>query len=277
MERTDALRLTHVQVIQLMEVFSYVRRLGRLLQMAAIIAGSMIEVALKRPRTRAQRAAWLSSIGRRLARAQSITWEVHGPVPMHGAVITNHLTYIDIVLHAAMRPGVFVSKAELRKTPALGWVSMMAGTIYVERGAGGSAAKAAERMAKGFADGLPVTYFPEGTTGVGDEPTLPFRSGLLAQTIAAGQPITAGFIHYELSEQDLARGYCTRDDVHWGPESLLAHLWNFMKLHGLHAVVRFAETPIAFSEAACSDRKLAAVEARSAVDALSMPRQQKRT
>jgi 1-acyl-sn-glycerol-3-phosphate acyltransferase len=251
------------------------RRIYRLLALVAVFAYSITEALITRPRTRAQRAAWLSRIGNRLLRTQDITFTTIGPIPTHGAVITNHLTYVDIILHASIRPCVFVSKIEMRKTPILGWISMMAGTVYVNRAAGHrSAAKAAEGMAKGFRDSLPVVFFPEGTTGVGDEPTLPFRNGLLAQTLAANQPITAGFIHYDLNPRDLARGRSTRNDVHWGTQTLVQHLWNFTDLHGVHGTIRFAPEPIPFTEAALHNRKIAGAEAQTAVRALAVPTQQ---
>jgi 1-acyl-sn-glycerol-3-phosphate acyltransferase len=248
----------------------------RIFIVIGIFVYSTLEVLIQRPRTRAQRAAWLSRIGKRLLRSQRVTYTTIGPVPSHGAVISNHLTYVDIFLHAAMRPCVFVSKIELRSTPGIGWISFMAGTIYVARGAGGSAAKAAEGMAKGFRDGLPVVFFPEGTTGVGDTPAMPFRSGLLAQSIAANEPVSAAFIHYDLNPHDLARGKSTRNDVHWGSQTLWQHIWNFVDLQGFHATIRFAPEPVAFSAAALSDRKLAAEEAREAVIALAVPVQSPR-
>ena len=250
---------------------SFLRRIIRVLRVAFVFAFAVVEVLIRRPRTRAARAAWLSELGNRLLRTQNITYEIIGPIPMQGAVITNHLTYVDILVHGAMRPCVFVSKIELRSTPVLGWISMMAGTVYVARGTGGSAAKAAEGMGKGFRDGLPVVFFPEGTTGVGDEPVMPFRSGLLSQAIALEQPVTAGFIHYDLTAADLARGKSTRNDVHWGPQTLWQHIWNFVDVRSLHATVYFADAPIAFSPAAIANRKIAAEEARAAVAALSVP------
>jgi 1-acyl-sn-glycerol-3-phosphate acyltransferase len=253
---------------------SFFRRLYRILAVAFTFAYSTVEVIILRPKTRAERAAWLCRIGNRLLRTQQITFTTIGPVPTHGAIISNHLSYVDILLHGSLRPCVFVSKIELRKTPVLGWISFMAGTIYVARGAGGSAAKAAEGMAKGFRDGLPVVFFPEGTTGEGDVPVLPFRSGLLSQAIAADQPIVPCFIHYDLTPYDLARGKSTHDDVHWGPQTLWDHMWNFVDLHGLHATVRFADQPIAFSPEAIANRKVAAIEAEDAVRALSSPIQQ---
>jgi len=258
-----------------LSLLSTPRRIYRVLALAAVFAYSMLEVLITRPRTRALRAAWLSRIGNRLLRTQNITFTTVGPVPMHGAVITNHLTYVDVILHGSIRPCVFVSKIEIRKTPVFGWVSMMAGTIYIDRASSraGSITKAAEGMAKGFRDNLPVVFFPEGTTGVGDEPVMPMRSGLLSQAIAAEQPVVAGFIHYELTPYDLARGKSTRNDVHWGTQTLWQHMWNFVDLHGLHVTIYFAPEPIPFTTEAVANRKIAAEEARAAVEALAVPLQ----
>jgi hypothetical protein len=46
-------------------------------------------------------------------------------------------------------------------------------------------------------------------------------------------------------------------------------MWNFAGLHGLHATIRFAPGPIAFSPEAVVARKVAAVEAQAAVVVLS--------
>jgi 1-acyl-sn-glycerol-3-phosphate acyltransferase len=148
-------------------------------------------------------------------------------------------------------------------------MSMMSGTVYVARGRGGSASKAAEGMAKGFRDGLPVVFFPEGTTGLGDETVMPFRSGLIAQAIEAGAPVIPAFITYSIPARDTAAGKTLRNDVHWGAQGLVAHVWSFLSLHGLHGTVQFGDAPIAFSDLARSDRKTAALEAQAAVARLS--------
>ena len=66
--------------------------------------------------------------------------------------------------------------------PVLGWMTTMAGTVYVARGHGGSAAKARSGMQAAADAGLPVVFFPEGTTTNGSE-LLKFHSGLLAQAM----------------------------------------------------------------------------------------------
>jgi 1-acyl-sn-glycerol-3-phosphate acyltransferase len=230
---------------------------------------SIGELVLRRPQTRRARAEWLTRYCRRVLAAAQISWSAHGPVPEQGAVISNHLTYVDILLHGALRPCVFISAIETRKMPLIGWMSMMAGTVYVTRGAGGSAAQAAGAMAEGFKDGLPIIFFPEGKTGVGDEPVLPVRSGLLANALKAGATITPGFIRYTLNPADLAAGRTTRDDVHWGDQTLPAHLWNLLGLQPIRADITFAPGPIQFSPEALGDRKLAAKETRAALLQLS--------
>lgn len=246
-------------------------KLWRGLKFVLVFAYQLAKLVITRPHTRPERAAWLTGLCRAALRAVDVSYVTTGPVPMEGAVITNHLSYLDILVHAATRPCVFVSAIETRKLPVLGWISMMAGTIYVVRGAGGSAEKAAEGMAKGFRDKLPVVFFPEGTTGVDDQTVLPFRSGLLAQALEAGAQMTPGFLHYELSPIDLARGKSAREDVHWGPQALVAHIWNFLGLHALQAELRFGSEPIKFSAEAYEDRKRAAEEARAAVLAICAP------
>ena len=234
-----------------------------------VFVTQLTKLVVTRPKTRPERAAWLTGFCRAAMRAVEMSYTTEGHVPLEGAVITNHLSYLDIVVHGAIHPCVFVSAIETRKMPLIGWISMMAGTVYVERGAGGSAAKAAQGMAKGFRDGLPVVFFPEGGTFVGDELVMPFHSGLLAQALEAGAAVTAGFIRYELSAEDAARGKSARNDVHWGHQGLVAHLWNFLGLHGLKVKVRFADAPITFSDEAYEDRKVAAIEAHEAVVGIS--------
>lgn len=247
------------------EPLSLFLKLFRTFRIAAVFAFSVIEVLIKRPRTRAERAAWLSGLCGRLLRSVNATCSASGPIPTSGAVITNHLSYVDILVHGAIRPCVFVSKAEVRKMPLFGWVSFMAGTVYVERGAGGSARRAAEGMAKGFRDGLPVTFFPEGTTGVDDKTLMPFRSGLLAQALTSEVLVWPGYISYELPAADVALGRTPGNDISWGPQTLPAHLWNLLGLSGLHGHIRFGAEAVPFTPAGRVDRKIAAVEAREAV------------
>ena len=244
---------------------SVFRKLIRLTLVCFDFAYEIAWVLVTRPKSRAARAAWLTRLTRRVMRTIKLTFTTIGPVPQSGAVISNHLTFFDIFFHAALRPCVFISKIELRRMPVLGWISMMSGTVYVERGAGGSAAKAAEGMGQGFRDGLPVVFFPEGTTGVSANAIMNFRSGLLAQAMMLEQPVICSYIHYEFAPVDLAAGKTPEHDFYWGRQSLPRLIWDFLGLHQVDGIIRFAEHPVAFSQEAIANRKIAAEEARVAM------------
>lgn len=191
---------------------------------------------------------------------------VQGTFPERGAVISNHTGYLDILTFAAIAPCVFVSKAEIRGWPVLGWMTTMSGTIYVERGRGGSAARAAAQMPDAAAAGLPVVFFPEGTTTNGRE-LLPFHGGVLNEALASGEPVTAAYVTYSLGAGNGAA--TVEDDVaYWGDVVLAKHIFRLLGLRKIGVAVRFAEAPIGFSEQALTNRKLAAAEARLAVTAL---------
>jgi 1-acyl-sn-glycerol-3-phosphate acyltransferase len=197
----------------------------------------------------------------------AIEIDVVGTFPEQGSVISNHLSYLDIIVFAALHPCVFVSKAEIAEWPVVGWMTTMSGTVYVARGHGGSALKARRGMQAAVNAGLPVVFFPEGTTTNGKQ-MLKFHSGLLAQAMLGGGPVTAAYVKYSLGGGN-GPGVSVADDVcFWGDRNMRGHIFTFLGLRGVRAEVRFAEGPIAFSSDGMH-RKMAAVEARAAVAELA--------
>lgn len=244
----------------------FVRSLFGTLKVAYYFARYGVELLVTQPKTRAERAAWLHRFCAGTLKGMGVSLTIQGEMPAHSAVISNHLGYLDIVVFAAVRPCVFCSKAELARVPVLGWFVRMAGTVFVERGQGGSALKARSGMQEAYTEGLPVVFFPEGTTSNGAQ-LLDFHSGLLAQAMEVGMPVTASFLRYGLDQPN--PGAVVADQVHyWGDGSMWAHVWRFLSLRGVHARVLFAPAPIPF-ESTVENRKQAAVEARNAVLLLS--------
>jgi lyso-ornithine lipid O-acyltransferase len=242
---------------------SFFRSVARSFQLAGYFVRFGAEMLIKRPSTREARAEWLHRFAASALDGLGVEISVHGRFPERGAVISNHLGYLDIVIFAALHSCVFVSKAELASYPVLGWMTTMAGTVYVARGHGGSALKARSELDAAFAADLPVVFFPEGTTtnGIG---MFKFRGGLLAQVRAAGAPLTAAHICYHL---DGGNGDATvGDDIcYWGDDvTLLPHIFRILGLKGIRAEVRFAEDPIAFTSGP-EQRKRTANEAWVAV------------
>lgn len=246
---------------------NFFRALGRSVQLAGMFVVAGTELAVKRPKTREARADWLHRFAARGIRRMGIEISVVGAFPERGAVISNHLSYLDIVVFAALHPCVFVSKAEIAKWPVVGWMTTMSGTVYVARGHGGSAMRARRGMQATVDAGLPVVFFPEGTTTNGST-LLKFHSGLLAQVMTRGTPVVAAYVRYSLGAEN-GQDVRVADDVcYWGDAKMLPHVFRFLGLRGVRVEVRFAERPIAFSSDVLH-RKRAAVEARAAVAELA--------
>src|ERR1700760_1771792 len=182
-----------------------------------VVAGT--ELLVKRPATREQRAGWLHRFCARGIRGMGIEFSPDGTFPERGAVISNHLSYLDIVVFAALHPCVFVAKEEIRRWPVVGWMTTMSGTVYVARGHGGSAMKARKEMQAALDAGLPVVFFPEGTTSNGSH-LLKFHTGLLAQAIEGRASVTAACIRYGFGE-DNGPDVSVADDVcYWGERNM---------------------------------------------------------
>jgi 1-acyl-sn-glycerol-3-phosphate acyltransferase len=242
---------------------SFFRALARSIQLGGYFVRYGTELLVKRPATREARADWLHRFSAAALKGLKINVGVMGSFPEHGAVISNHLSYVDIVVFAAVHPCVFVSKAEIEAWPVLGWMTTMSGAVYVARGHGGSAMRARRGMQSAVDAGLPVVFFPEGTTTNG-KTLLKFHSGLLAQAMQGGAPITAAHIQYFLTEENGPDATVADDVCYWGDAKMLPHIFKLLGLRGLRVEVRFAERPIAFSTNV-THRKQAAVEARAAV------------
>lgn len=242
---------------------SVFRSLVRSIHLAGYFVVYGTELLVKRPSTREARADWLHRFAASALHGLGVEIEATGEFPTHGAMISNHLSYLDIIVFAALHPCVFVSKAEVASYPVLGWMTTMAGTVYVARGHGGSAMKAREGLEAVLNAGLPVVFFPEGTTSDGSG-LLKFHSGLLAQVLSFSAPVTAAHICYSIDPENGSEVKVSEQVCYWGDVVLLPHIFRFLGLRGVRAQVRFALRPIEFSGDA-SHRKRAAREGWAAV------------
>lgn len=96
--------------------------------------------------------------------------------------VSNHVSWLDILALGGAARSAFVSKAEVKTTPLVGWLADQNSTIYVQREAKRDIHSQANSLRDALARGRPVTLFPEGTTGPGDG-LLPFRASLFQAII----------------------------------------------------------------------------------------------
>ena len=194
--------------------------------------------------TRRQSAEWLHESCARALAALQIPVTLIGAPPTEGLVVSNHLSYLDIVAFSAALPCVFVSKAEVEDWPIFGRYARWAGSVFVRRHDRPDAARANTAIDDALRNGVPVVLFPEGTTTDGSQ-VLRFHSTMLQPAIEVAAPITPAAIAYTLQDGDVAQEVCW-----WGEMTFLPHLLNLLGKQDLRVVIAFG-SPIA----PCGDRK----------------------
>ncbi len=206
---------------------------------------------------RRARAAWLSRSSRRHLKIFGYKADVSGDIPQNGLLISNHLSYLDVLAISAVTPAVFVSKAEVRRWPLFGWLAALAGTIFIQRERRTHVGAVNREIETALSTGTLVVVFPEGTSSDGTD-VLPFRAPLLEPALRGGYEISIAWIHYELSDGDAKQEVC-----YWGDHTFFPHLLNLLGKKTVRATLRFGKF-----HRATDDRKELALQLRAAVLAL---------
>lgn len=198
-----------------------------------------------------------------------------------GALVANHCSWADILTLRAVRLMYFVSKAEVRDWPGVGFISIVTGTIFIERRR--SQAKRQEQILRERmgADQV-LIFFPEATSSDGLR-VLPFKSSLFSAFFLdhhgadlAIQPVT---IRYAPAP---GSGLPANLYGWWGDMGLGSHVWAVMSRSfggtaeiTFHPPVKAADFPDRKALAAYCERvvreglstgAIAALEAASRLD-----------
>ncbi len=155
----------------------------------------------------AARAEWMQRAARRVQASLNVTVDRRGPSPGPGLIVCNHLSYLDIVVLAAIQPVVFVAKMEVAFWPVLGGLARCGGTLFLRSSRKSDVARVGRLMPAIIERGVPVVVFPEGTSSDGRN-VLPFHSSLLGPTVEHDWPITPVWIGYELTDGSVEEGIC---------------------------------------------------------------------
>jgi 1-acyl-sn-glycerol-3-phosphate acyltransferase len=220
-----------------------VRVLQRCAATALAMSGCLLEYAVKLgagKRDAASRAWVLHKWSARLLRWYSVSLMVEGTPPAQGLIVSNHVSYLDILVFSAAAPCAFVSKQEVRSWPGVGWAATMAGCVYIDRTRRSATRSIQPQIHAALSSGSRLVLFPEGTSSDGTT-LMPFRSSLLQPAVADHAPITAAYVHYELDDGDPAFDVC-----YWGDMTLVPHALKLFAKNGVRATLLFASFPQVF-------------------------------
>ena len=232
---------------------------GRLVWLAVAITAALFDyffdVVLRAPKNlRAARAAWMHRAARAHLKIFGGSVNVSGEIPKRGLLVSNHLSYLDIVMISSVAPAIFVSKAEVRHWPVFGTLAKMGGTIFIQRERRLQVGAVNREIDAALDGGALAVVFPEGTSSNG-ETILPFRASLLEPALRGGYEISIACLQYELDDGDPKTEVC-----YWGEHAFFPHLLNLLGKRRIRATLRFGK----FSSPT-DDRKELAVQLREAV------------
>ncbi|GAA4352743.1 lysophospholipid acyltransferase family protein [Variovorax defluvii] len=186
---------------------------------------------------------------------------VQGTPPEQGPVlmVSNHVSWLDILTIHAARHVRFVSKANVQHWPLIGTLSNGAGSLYIERERRRDALRVVHHMTEALGKGDVIAVFPEGTTGDGNV-LLPFHANLLQAAISSGAPIQPMALRFA----DAASGATSMAPRYIGADNLWISLWRVLKAPPLLAIMRFGEPQASWGR----DRRAWALSLHADVQAL---------
>lgn len=153
-------------------------------------------------------------------------------------LVGNHLSYLDILVHASLRPSCFVTSVEIRDTPFLGHICKLAGCVFVERRNRENLSQEIAEVSTMLSHGGNVTIFPEATSTNG-ESVLRFKRPLFQAAIDAKAPIIPVTINYEQLDNKPVT-LKNRDDICWyGDMAFLPHLWRVLQQSRIDVSLRY--------------------------------------
>ncbi len=162
--------------------------------------------------------------------------EVRGSAPVLGPVlvVSNHVSWLDILVINAARPCRFVSKADVKSWPLLGRLVEEAGTLFIEREKRRDAVRVVHHLAESLRAGDVLAVFPEGTTGDGRS-VLPFHANLLQAALSAHAPVLPVALRYVHAKD----GGLHDAPTYVGDTTLVASIWRTLCARDLVARLDF--------------------------------------
>jgi len=184
-----------------------------------------------------ERQARVQSWSRRMLRLMGVRLLVHGEAPEGaGLLLSNHISWLDIVVINAARPSRFVAKSDIRHWPVIGRLVEGSGAVFIEREKRRDAMRVVHHVAERLRAGDVVAVFPEGTTGDGCG-LLPFHANLLQAAVVTDAPAWPLGLRYS----DARDGSRHDAPTYVGDTTLVASLWRTLRQTGLQAEVRWGE------------------------------------
>jgi 1-acyl-sn-glycerol-3-phosphate acyltransferase len=253
--------------LTVMKSFRVIIRIPALFLATAVLfttwlIGSYLVASFKDIRPRWRR-FMLSAWGRSCAAIMGMRIVTSGESPLPPFfLVSNHLSYVDIIAYAACLGCIFISRGDLADWPGIGAFARGIGTIFINREKLQDIPRVIGEINHALDEGLGVVLFPEGSSGAGDR-VMSFHASLLEPAAKANYPVSYATIRYQ-TEPDERPAYLA---VNWWENLTFAqHGKELLKLSRFEAFITFGSHAIR-----SDDRKALAKSLQIAVDDQFVP------
>lgn len=193
------------------------------------------------PASRA-RARWRSFVmrywGRMILAALGVDLTVDGEAPAKPfLLVSNHLSYLDIMVIGSQVGVVFVAKSELASWPFIGFICRAANTIFIDRNLRRDLPRVMREIDRQLELGQGVVLFAEGTSSKGAT-VLPFRPSLLEPAVRSHLPVSYAALSYRTPEHEQPAHLAV---CWWGGMDFSPHAVNLATLRQIEAKLVFGD------------------------------------
>jgi 1-acyl-sn-glycerol-3-phosphate acyltransferase len=189
-----------------------------------------------RERRRRWRIFVIRNWARLLAKIVGVSIRVKG-VPPHPPffLVSNHLSYIDVIVYAATLGSLFVAKREIASWPIIGRIARTIGTIFIDRRSFHDIPRVIGMIDKNLCRGFGIVLFAEGTSTKGDK-VLPFSPALLEPAARGNYPVFYATITYRTPADEMPAHIVV---CWWDDKPFLSHALRLLSLRKFDAVLDF--------------------------------------
>lgn len=153
-------------------------------------------------------------------------------------LVSNHLSYLDIVPLYLSLKCTFVAKKAVRSWPIIGYMVYAVGVIFVDRKRKTDVKRVNELLSTSMNEYQGLIFFPEATSS-GGEDILPFHASLLQFPADKELPVHTASISYATAEGDEP----ARETVCFfgARHGFLEHLKKLSQTHKVYCKIKFGE------------------------------------
>lgn len=158
-------------------------------------------------------------------------------------LVSNHLSYIDIVPLFLNLRCTFVAKKEVLSWPALGFMVKSVGVVFIDRTRKRDITRVNEILSNSLNKHQGMIVFPEGTTSAGTH-ILPFRASLLEFPASKEIPVHYCSIRYQTDQKNGDRPAEETVCFYGAREPIHVHIFKMASNKRINCTIHFGEKPV---------------------------------